>query len=79
MKIFLTIVMCSAMQGACLEPYTFPTGYYSYYDCITDGYKKSLEKLEEIGEQEVNVHGIYLKFDSKEVILPKPKPKGLPL
>ncbi len=65
MKFILTIVMCSYYQGACLTPYTFPQGYNSMYDCLLDGYKKSYDKVEEIGRKEINAHGIYLKFDCK--------------
>ena len=55
--------MCSYYQGVCLAPYTFPQSYDSMYDCLLDGYKKSHEKIEEIGRKEINNHGIYLKFD----------------
>ena len=57
--------MCSYYQGVCLAPYTFPQSYDSMYDCLLDGYKKSHEKIEEIGRKEINNHGIYLKFDCK--------------
>ncbi len=65
MKFIMTIVMCSYYQGVCLTPYTFPQTYDSMYDCLLDGYKKSGEKIEEIGRKEINSHGIYLKFDCK--------------
>jgi len=65
MKFIMTIVMCSYYQGVCLAPYTFPQSYDSMYDCLLDGYKKSHEKIEEIGRKEINNHGIYLKFDCK--------------
>ena len=57
--------MCSYYQGVCLSPHTFPKGYDSMYDCLLDGYKKSHEKIEEIGRKEINKHGIYLKFDCR--------------
>ena len=44
-----------------------------------DGYQKSIDKLEEIGEAEVNEHGIYLKFECTEIIIPKKKPIGQPI
>ena len=74
MKIFLTIVMCSSVAQQCLTPHTFDEIYRDSYTCLMDGYKKSYEKLEEIGRQEVNQHGIYLKFDCGEIIIPPKKP-----
>jgi hypothetical protein len=41
---------------------------------MLDGYIKSHDKILEIGRSEINTHGIYVKFDCSEVILPKPKP-----
>ena len=54
--------MCSLWEGTCMEPHTFTKGYDSTYECLLDGYKKSIEKTEEIGRQEVNKYGIYMKF-----------------
>ena len=48
MKFIMTIVMCSYYQGVCLTPYTFPQTYDSMYDCLLDGYQKSLDKTKEI-------------------------------
>ena len=65
MKFIMTIVMCSYYQGVCLTPYTFPQTYDSMYDCLLDGYKKSHDKIEELGRKEINAHGVYIKFDCK--------------
>mgnify|MGYP003132077241 FL=1 len=62
----LTIIMCSLWQNTCINPHTFEEGYSNTYDCLMDGYKKSIEKTEEIGRKEVNKHGIYMKFYCKE-------------
>lgn len=75
MKIMLTIVMCSTLANTCLEPYTYPKVYNTYYDCLLDGYQKSLDKTKEIGRQETNQFQIYSKFGCIEVIVPPPKPK----
>tara|TARA_R100000231_G_scaffold16919_1_gene17553 strand:- start:243 stop:479 length:237 start_codon:yes stop_codon:yes gene_type:complete len=75
MKIALTIVMCSTLANTCLDPHTFPKIYDSYYDCLLDGYQKSLDKTKEIGKKETNLYQIYSKFGCKEVITPPPKPK----
>ena len=63
MKFLLTIIMCSSMAQTCLTPHTFDETYGDSYDCLMDGYQKSLDKMKEIGRKEVNKHGIYLKFD----------------
>ena len=75
---FLSMIMCSSIQSVCMQPFVYPTGYDSSYDCLLDGYLKSYDKLIEIGPQDVNLHGIYIKFDCREIIIPKAKPKGQP-
>lgn len=74
MNYLLTIVMCSAVADTCLPPYTFTELYPDSYTCMIDGYKKALEKTQEIGKEEVNKHDIYIKFDCTVVKL-----KGEPL
>jgi hypothetical protein len=76
MKIMLTIVMCSTLANTCLDPHTFPKVYDSYYDCLVDGYQKSLDKTKEIGRSETNKYQIYSKFGCQQVITPPPKPKS---
>ena len=75
MKVMLTIVMCSTLANTCLEPYTYPKVYNTYYDCLLDGYQMSLDKTKEIGKSETNKYQIYSKFGCMEVIVPPPKPK----
>ena len=60
------------MANTCIEPHTFPEAYEDVYTCLLDGYKKSIIKTEEIGREDINTHGIYIKFDCKEIILPEP-------
>ena len=78
MKFLLTVIMCSQVAGSCLTPHTFPDSYDTPYDCLMDGYVKSIEKFEEIGRQEVNRHFIYIKFDCQAVIIPEKKPIPAP-
>ena len=66
MKIMLTVVLCSLLENTCLETYTLPIGYDSTYDCLLAGYKKAIEKTEELGRSEVNQYGIYVKFVCSE-------------
>jgi hypothetical protein len=74
MKFLLTIVMCSSVAGSCLTPHTFETFYKDSYDCLMDGYQKSIDKMSEVGRSEINQYGIYLKFDCQPLILPEKKP-----
>ena len=78
MKWFLVVYLCSQVQSVCVDPHVFPESYNDQYTCLVDGYKKSYEKLIDIGPEEVNKHGMYIKFDCSNFILPKPKPKGSP-
>ena len=45
-----------------LEPYPWPDKFDTQYDCMIFGYEESLNKMKEIGKQEVNKHNIYLRF-----------------
>ena len=62
MKILLTLIMCSYVQGSCLQPYQWPAQYDSMYDCMMAGYDKAMQKMKEIGRVEVNKHQIYIRF-----------------
>lgn len=75
MKFFLTILICSSVANTCIEPYTFVKPYDDSYQCLLDGYLKSYEKVKEIGKQEINQHGIFLKFECHQIIIPQPKPQ----
>ncbi len=62
MKIMLILVICSSIQGTCLEPYTWPERFNTHYDCLTFGYEESLKKMKEIGRTEVNRYNTSIKF-----------------
>jgi len=62
MKILLSLIICSQVAGTCLEPYPWPDKFDTQYDCMIFGYEESLNKMKEIGKQEVNKHNIYLRF-----------------
>ena len=63
MKIFLSLILCSYVGDVCMEPYVWPESYNSTFDCMIAGYEEALNKMKEIGREEVNKHGIYIKFD----------------
>ena len=62
MKIFLCLVFCSQVAGACLEPYPWPTTFNTQYDCLMFGYEQSKVKMEEIGAEDVNKYNMFIKF-----------------
>ena len=66
MKILLTLIMCSYVQGACLDPYEWPKKFNDMYDCMDSGYKEANKKMEEIGREEVNKHQVYIRFTCTE-------------
>ena len=62
MKILLTLIMCSYVQGSCLQPYEWPVQFKDMYDCMQAGYKESQDKMKEIGREEINKYQMYIKF-----------------
>jgi hypothetical protein len=62
MKIILILFLCSYASGNCLPPYEWPEKYDDTYDCMVEGYKKSSEKLAEIGREDVNKEGLFIRF-----------------
>ncbi len=49
------------------------TYYNDMYSCLNAGHQESLDKMEEIGKEDINKHEIYIKFVcmEKEIIIPK--------
>ena len=62
MKFILTLIICSQVAGTCMTPYPWPASFESQYDCMIFGYEESLNKMQEIGRQEVNKHNVYIRF-----------------
>ena len=62
MKFLLSLIICSQVASTCLEPYQWPDTFDSQYDCMVFGYEESLNKMKEVGREEVNEHGIYIRF-----------------
>jgi hypothetical protein len=62
MKILLSLIICSQVAGTCLEPYPWPDKFDTQYDCMIFGYEESLNKMQQLGREEVNKHNIYLRF-----------------
>ena len=66
MKVILILYLCSMNTGSCLPPYQFPTEFNDMYECLNTGYAEALKKSEDIGREEVNENGIYIRFACKE-------------
>ena len=62
MKILLSLVICSQVAGTCLEPYQWPEQFDTTYDCMVFGYEESLNKMKQIGREEVNKYNMYIRF-----------------
>lgn len=76
MNFVLNLIMCSAVSNSCLPPYRYPDLFDDGYSCMIAGNYKSIEKLEEIGNEDVNKNKIFIKFlCTEEVIVPPKKPK----
>lgn len=45
-----------------MSPITYQIAYEDSYTCMVDGYKKSIEQTIELGQEQVNKLGLYIKF-----------------
>ena len=62
MKIVLALIICSQVAGTCMPPYQWPDRFNTQYDCLLFGYEESIKKMKEIGKEEINKYGMYIKF-----------------
>ena len=62
MKILLSLVICSQVAGTCLEPFQWPNGFDTQYECLMFGYEQSIVKMQQIGPVEVNKYNMFIKF-----------------
>ena len=44
MKLLLSMIICSQVHTTCMPPYPWPETFNNTYDCMTFGYKESLNK-----------------------------------
>ena len=56
------MIICSQVAGTCLPPYQWPTTFNSQYDCLMFGYQESMNKMEQIGREEINKHNMFIRF-----------------
>ena len=45
-----------------MPPFKHPVLFNDGYDCMIAGYKESIDKIVEIGREDINQHQIYIKF-----------------
>ena len=62
MKFLLTMIICSQVANACMDPYPWPTTFDTQYDCLMEGYKQSIVKMEQMGPTDVNKYNMFIKF-----------------
>ena len=65
MKFVLALILCSQTQQICMPPHQWPDAFNTKYDCLHFGYEESKRKLEEIGPEDINKYGMYIKFTCK--------------
>ena len=62
MKFLLSLIICSSVAGQCMPPYEWPETFNTQYDCLMFGYEESMNKLKEVGREDVNKYGMFIKF-----------------
>ena len=78
MKIILTMIVCSAIGGKCLEPIQRMDRYDTWADCMRAGYADSLLIMRNLGDVTINSTQTYVKFVCSATPMFKipPKPNG---
>ena len=76
-ELILVLYMCSSVANTCMPPFQWPERFEDSFTCMVKGYEEAARKIIEIGQEEVNQHQVYIKFDCVLVdpIIPPPKPK----
>jgi len=74
MKFFLTVFICSVLDGKCIvpmqDPYNYPKIYDTHYECVKDGLSQSFEILfaEKFFDQKsINTVELYPKYTCQKV------------
>jgi len=62
MKIMLTMLFCSSVYNQCMKPHIMPDTYSNWHDCMVAGYTEGKRKTIEVGREQVNRDGVYIKF-----------------
>ena len=62
MKYILIITLCSYVDLTCIPSGQMPGEYVDIYECFLDGYQQSIEKIEQIGRDDINKFQIFTRF-----------------
>ena len=65
-KFFLTIQLCSLVHMDCMKEFQSNVVFNSYYECMVSGYARSINTLNNMGEQFVDRTKIVVKFSCQE-------------
>ena len=65
MKILMSLIICSSVANECMTPFQWTETLRTKYDCMHFGYGEAKRKLEEIGREDINKYGMYIKFTCK--------------
>ena len=68
MKFALAFLLCSSIAETCLPPHVHDLQFETEYDCLINGYEESLNKIIEIGPDDINAHSMYIKFGCYPVV-----------
>ena len=68
MKFTLAFLLCSTVAETCRPPHVHHLEFDSEYVCLMAGYEESLNKIIEIGPEDVNKHSMYIKFGCYPII-----------
>ena len=67
MKIVLSLIICSALAGACKPPFDHKDLVEDWSSCMYQGYNNSLQLLSVMGDTYINHNKIFIKFICHEV------------
>ena len=54
--------MCSYTATSCLPGYQWPEKFNDIYACMQMGYTESMNKMKEVGREDVNKHQVFIRF-----------------
>ena len=65
-KFILTVQLCSMVHMDCMKEFQSNVVFNSYYECMVSGYARSINTLNNMGEQFVDRTKIVVKFSCQE-------------
>ena len=66
--IILTMIICSALHGNCQPPYTKNVEYKTWSECMWAGTNDTLTLYQIMGDEYINQHKVFIKFQCAEKI-----------